>query len=101
MIWTVRLAEYAVAAAQRGDGARSGGDEQAGEVHDGYAGGQPAHDGRVEQAAGVIPQRGRDLGDDLNDRADADTEQHSGQWSVVHGRADDRAENRGNSGDGA
>jgi hypothetical protein len=34
-----------------------GADEQAGEVHDGHAGGQPAYHGRIEQAAGVIAKR--------------------------------------------
>jgi hypothetical protein len=86
---------------QRDYVAGSGADEQAGEVHNGHTRGQPAHDGGIEQTACVIAKRRRDLGDDLDDRANADAEQQGGQCGVVDGCADDRAEDRWRSSDGA
>ena len=86
---------------QPDDVAYSGGDEQAGEVHDGHPDAQPAYDGGIEQTAGVIAKRRQDLGDDLGDRANADAEQQGGQCGVVDGSTDDRAEDRGRSGNGA
>ena len=46
---------------QRDDGACSGGDERAGEVHDGHAGGQPAYDGALDQRRDprTLPRRER------------------------------------------
>ena len=49
----------------------------------------------------MIAKRRRDLHDDLGDRANADAEQHGGQCGIVDGSADDRAKDRGRSGDGA